>query len=121
MADAKCLACLDAKQLTLAKLALLCAINQALNPMATCDPATLMQQGKCFACLDAKQAQMVELQLLCNIAGDGGGGGGMGGITSGIGNPVGPPVSGNGLYLNLSNSTLWGWNSSLGLWVELIA
>lgn len=121
IADGACFACLDAKQLQMAKLALLCRILQFLDPMATCDPQALVADGACFACLDARQMQIVELQFLCNIAGESGGGGGIGGVTSGVGAPVAPPVSGNGFYLDTSNGDVWAWNSVLGIWIQIIA
>lgn len=56
-------------------LALLCRILQASNPMATCDPQTLLQDAKCFVPLPADQRQAIMVQLLCEILQGGGTGG----------------------------------------------
>jgi hypothetical protein len=122
--DGACFACLDSKELAIAKLVLLCRIAQAINPMATCDPATLMEDGKCLACLDARQLQIAETQLLCDIAATitgGGGGAGLGFVVVTLVDPVAPPASGAGLVYNRTNGSLWAWDPVLLIWVQLLA
>lgn len=91
------------------KLALLCQILQALDPMATCDVQTLLTAGKCFyPAVSEGMGQTLELQLLCEISAAVGGGGGAGILfTEGVG---APPVDGSILtqgYFDTSGPIKW--------------
>lgn len=74
--------------------------------------------ARCFTCLDPVQQSAIQTNLLCQIAQGGGVGGG--GVTQGAGDPVAAPASGNGIYYDQTDSSLWAWDSNLSAWVKLL-
>lgn len=120
VADGACFGCLDAKSSEMAKLALLCQILQALVPMATCSPTELVQDGACFGCLDGRSARIAELQLLCEIKDAMTGGGGSGALVCMDADPVAAPTGNCQFVYVRVVAHLWAWDSTLGVWVQLI-
>lgn len=102
---------------------MLCSILQALNPVASCDPQTVLENGACWGCIagDLRQVNMAKLQLLCDIKALLAGEGGSSGIVSaGDVDPALAPVGSVGFYYNRVAGSFWSWDSTLGAWVKLI-
>lgn len=110
-------------QLQMVNTALLCQILQAANPMATCDPAALLESAKCFAgCASPAQLMLIQTQLLCEIlaVGGGGGGGGGSGVTClDASDPVDAPTTGCGIAYRKDNGNIFIWDGAA--WVLRIA
>lgn len=98
---------------------LLCQILQTLNPVATCDVQSLMNEAACFDCLDLRQLSVLQTQLLCEIL-QAGGAGGQSCIVCGDTDPVADPNCTCALGYNRSTGSFWYWDDSLGQWVQLI-
>jgi hypothetical protein len=99
----------------LLKLALLKKIATNSNPMAATDYQSLLNNtnvGGYAAVSSAAVSDLLELSLLNIIAGGGGGGG----VTTGTGAPTSSATDG-ALYLNLTDNTLWIYNSG---WKKLV-
>jgi hypothetical protein len=115
MSDASCFACLAMDQLQMVNTALLCQLLQTLSPMATCDPATLLESAKCFAgCASPAQLMVIQTQLLCEIlavAGGIGPGGGSG-VTCGVGAPAAPPSGTCGIYYSTDTGSIYIWDGA---------
>lgn len=66
--DASCFFALMPGQWEVVKLALLCRILQAIDPVASCNVQTLMNDAACFFALKGGEWKALELQLLCEIS-----------------------------------------------------
>jgi hypothetical protein len=117
MEVAKCYSCLTPKQLMEVRVALLCQILHAYNPMASCDIHDLMESAKCYSCLDLTQLSMIQTQLLCEIL-HAGGGTGSSCLFCGAVDPTEDPPCDCALYYNTANSAFWYWDGAT--WIPFI-
>lgn len=85
--------------------------------MATCDPATLIDDSKCFLCLQPQQMLAVMVQLLCEILNGGN-------LTSTCivcledsEQPSEPATCDCSLAYNMSGD-FWYWDSLKNLWMQ---
>lgn len=96
--------------------------------MATCNPATLIDQAKCFQSLSKKELQVVIAQLLCNINASGGGSGAPRAVFEGVAatptlagfDPPPDPTHG-AIYYQDPSITLynqWTWSVSQQKWYQ---
>src|SRR5438552_839803 len=108
MAEAACYCGATPNGLEQMKLALLCKIWQANDPMAQCDAASLMESAKCFDCLTPRQMDMVQTQILCEIL-QSGGGGGQSCLLCGTVDPTATPKCPCAIYYNSAVGSFWIW------------
>lgn len=122
MQYAGCYACYDVHTIQTLIASFLCRIAVNLGAMATCDPATLVENAKCFACLTPQQLQVIQTQLLCDIYQNlGGASSGIGSIYCGDADPddvTNAPTTACSFYYRTDNGAVWFWNSTN--WVPLI-
>ncbi len=98
---------------------LLCKILQAGNPMASCDPATLLLDAKCFICLTPQQQMAIQTQLLCEILQ--GAGPTETCIECGVGAPTDPAPCDCSIYYSLEpNPGVWVWDNVDAEWDAVI-
>lgn len=100
---------------------LLCRIYSGINPMAVCDPNTLLAEAKCFVSRSQNEILAIQAQLLCEILQ-----GGAAGQTCIIGcAPTGPVIPGPCLfsiaYSPGPNPGYWLWDENRGVWDEVLA
>lgn len=99
-------------------LELLCQLVQLQNPMASCDPSTLLADGKCWLCLSEQQARAILIQLGCELVA-GGGTGEVCIFEVPITGPVAPPPPGCTAafaYYPSDFPGTWVWNSGTSSW-----
>ena len=102
------------------RIRLLCAFlnGESMN----CDPQSLATASACILeNMSAGDMEAAETYLVCQINSSGGGGGGGTGATFGNYGGVAPnftPASGVGLAVDISNQTLWEYNT--GAWHNLV-
>lgn len=119
MEVASCWSCLDQRQTMSAVLAVLCQINQAINPMATCDVNSIMARSACWSCLSGNQYMSAMLQLLCEILVAGGGG-----EVCNICAEHDPDVASAcdcGHWTNTATGEMWYWRALTATWVKYIS
>lgn len=88
----------ESRSLQICAAQLLCQINQAFTPMASCNVNTLLSSGAAFQKCSDRELQICLCQLLCNVAAVAG----AGGATVGSGEPEGSVTGAVGaLYYDL--------------------
>lgn len=115
---AKCFAAIPRSQIPAVQTALLCAILQARNPVATCDVQSLMSDSACFFNLPSFMLEAIQTQLMCEILQAGSSGQSC--LVCADSDPVNPPACSCALAVNRLTSSFWYWDSNLNKWFPLI-
>lgn len=118
MNAAACFMCLEPKQLMAVRAVLLCQILQVNNPMASCDPTSLMAAAACFDCLDLRQLSVIQTQLLCEILQTGSATANC--IICGDDDPSATPPCDCAVAYNRVTGGFWYWDANETAWVQLL-
>lgn len=99
-------------------LTVLCRINQALDPMATCNVEDIIAESSDYLSMSNKQLLAAQLEQLCKLTANPDA---IGGVHIDTVDPVADPGVTSQIWINRTTGQVWYWNDTTGAWVLLIA